>query len=59
MDIIQYLKHIKERKKEQEKEEEEEEDEKTEDSTIDESINRILRLKNIIKNKNIEYKFKF
>ena len=43
--IIQYLKYIKEMK-EQEKEEE---DEKTEDSTIDESINKILRLKTLLK----------
>ena len=53
MDMINYLKHMKEEKAEQEKAE----NEIDEESTIDESINKILELKGLInKKEKIEYK---
>ena len=56
MDMINYLKHMKEEKAEQEKAE----NEIDEESTIDESINKILELKGLInKKEKIEYKYIF
>ena len=57
--MAEYLQHVKDLKKKTIEDDEEKEDEIGE-STYDEAINRILKLKKIIKdNEELEYKFKF
>ena len=57
--MAEYLQHVKDLKKKTIEDDEEKEDEIGE-SAYDEAINRILKLKKIIKdNEELEYKFKF